>query len=123
MIENIQTEIFMGIYIALAVTYNLLSLLWIQITGRGFASTDPSDGITKMTVLYLTFLMADKMSALAAITIMVSFFILIGRYGIIQHLLNYNKDDYLSRLTWISAIGINVFGLVIISISILQLTN
>lgn len=120
MIQQSLLNDLMGWYITLAVAYNLISLLWKEFTGKGFAPTDPVNGIVIMVTLYCAFILHESMSAIAAFTVLASFTILIGRFGIIRHATGYSDEDYLSRWTWCLAIGINVFGVGVILASIAQ---
>ena len=42
---------------------------------------------------------------------------MIVRFGIIQHMLNYSPHTYHSRLSWLLAILINVFGCIVLPIA------
>lgn len=113
----------MGWYITLAVAYNLLSLLWKEAASKGFSPTDPAHGITTMVILYCAFMLHEVMFAMAALTILISFAILIARFGILRHVVGYNNDDYLSRSTWALAIGINVFGVGVILTTVIRVVT
>ena len=53
-----------SIYIVLAVGYNLVSLLLVEVTGKRAAPTDPVVGIMMMSILYLTYATGPQVSRL-----------------------------------------------------------
>ena len=111
----------MTVYILLAIGYNLASFFWLEIRGRSFAPTVPSDAIHVMTVFYCAYLLSKTMPLAVAVLILVSYFFSIGRFGILRHLTSYSAKEYLSRLTWVTAISINVFGVLVIAATIFNL--
>ena len=123
MIQQSFLNELMGWYITLAVAYNLISLLRKEFAGRGFSPTDPAQGISIMAILYCVFLLQDAMFAIAALTLLISFTILVARFGILRHAVGYNREDYLSRLTWALAIGINVFGVAVVLAAVVRIVT
>ncbi len=105
-------------YIALAIGYNLVSMLLEQITGRRAANTDPMTGLLFVTVLYLTVAVGPALSKGLYLFTLSVFTVLVLLVGVIKHLLNYSESAYYSRFTWAAAILINVFGCVALVIVI-----
>ena len=111
----------MGLYIALAIGYNVLSLAWKELSGKAFAPTDPVSGITIIATVYCCYLLLDTMPPATAAVILVTFIVLIGRFGIWQHAMNFNSTTYFSRGTWGLAMAINVFGVGVLILVLLRL--
>lgn len=110
----------MGLYIALAIGYNLMSIVWKDVTGKAFAPTDPITGITIMAGLYACYLLLDQIPNATAFVILLAFIVLIARYGIWQHATNFDSKTYLSRATWLLAMTVNVFGVGILVWTLLK---
>lgn len=98
------------IYFALAIGYNLVSLLRADILERPLAATDPVFGILVMSVFYLIWSAPNVLNTLAWHALVFLYLFLILRFGVIKHLKSYSADGYSSRLSWLCAIAINVFG-------------
>lgn len=112
-------ELSCHLYFFIAVMYNVLSQVWKEATGRTFASTDPVDGIMMVALVYLIYLLRAALPEFAWFFLMIVFTLTIARFGIVHHLLNYSQGDYLSRATWLSAIGINIFGVTVLAASLI----
>ena len=112
-----------GVYLVLAIGYNLVSLVLFAKTGRHAAPTEPMAGIQLISILYVVYAIGDQGSNWLYLFFLSSFAALILNFGIIGHLHNYKEAQYFSRLSWLSAIMINCFGfavlLLIIVIAIL----
>lgn len=103
------------IYFALAIGYNLLSIGFKELTGNALAPTDPTNAIVMMSVLFLIYSATPILDPIARTLLMIVFLLLILRYGIIGHVMSYSNDAYYSRLSWYSAIIINIFGILVLS--------
>ncbi len=97
-------------YFAVALVYNVLSLMWFDIFGRSFTATDPVNGLQTISLVYLLFLLRDAVPLPASIFLLSIWLLLIARFGIYEHLWKYNGELYLSRATWAAAIAINLIG-------------
>ncbi len=97
-------------YFVIAIAYNALSLVWLDVSGRKFAPTDPLSGLQIVSLVYLLFLLRDTIPLPALIFLLALWVLLIARFGIYEHLRHYDGELYLSRATWTAAIGINLFG-------------
>ena len=104
-----------NIYIVLAIGYNLVSIIAKDIVGRSLAPTDPITGITIVGALYALFLVVDKMPLFSIVIVFGAFIYLIVRFGIFQHLLNYDAQKYFSRFSWAAAFLINIFGIAVLA--------
>ena len=103
-----------SIYIVLAVGYNLVSLLLVEVTGKRAAPTDPVVGIMMMSILYLTYATGPQVSRLLYLFLLTSFVLLIFRFGIIAHIWAADRGLYYSEFARYSAFGINIFGVAIL---------
>ena len=97
-------------YIVLAVGYNLVSLLLVEVTGKRAAPTDPVVGVMMMTVLYLIYATSPQVSKTLYIFFLISFILLVFRFGIITHIWATDRSLYFSEFTRYSAFAINIFG-------------
>jgi len=109
-----------GAYLVLAIGYNLVSLVLISKTGKGAAPTDPLTGILMISVLFLTQAAAGQVAGWMYLFFLSTFTGLIFCYGVLGHLLHYDRDKYFSRVTWFSAFGINLFGVAVLSTIIVR---
>lgn len=123
MLEQFTQSLAMGLYIALAIGYNVLSLAWKELSGKAFAPTDPVSGITIIAALYSCYLLLDAMPIVTAAVIMLTFIVLISRFGIWQHATNFDSTTYLCRGTWALAMAINVFGVGVLILVLLRLLS
>ena len=105
-------------YFVLAIGYNLLSIVFMDITGKGLAPTEPTNAIVMMSVIFLIYSATTMLEPFARIMLMVIFLLLILRYGIVGHMLSYSNEVYYSKLSWCSAIAINIFGASVLSLSL-----
>lgn len=121
MFEQFTQPQAMGVYIALAIGYNLLSLVWKELSGKAFAPTDPVSGITIVAAVYCCYLLLDTMPLVTAAVLLITFIVLIGRFGIWQHATHFDSTTYLSRGTWGLAMAINVFGVGVLILVLLRL--
>ncbi len=108
-------ELSCHIYFFIAVTYNILSQLWKEVTGKTFATTDPVTGITMVALIYVIYLLRAVIPEFSWYFLMTVFILTVARFGIVHHLLNYSQESYLSKLTWLSAISINIFGVIVLA--------
>lgn len=106
-------------YFVVALLYNVFSQIWLDAFKRPWAPTDPKTGIMTVSVVYLTFLLETTIGRASQIFLLILFTALILRFGVVHHIMNYKPSDYLSRLTWLLAIGINIYGVVIMTLYIL----
>ncbi len=113
----------MGLYMVLAIGYNLLSLAWKELSGKAFAPTDPVSGITIVATMYCCYLLLNAMPIVTAAIVVLAFILLIGRFGIWQHAMNFDNTTYLSKSTWGLAMAINVFGVGVLILALLQLLS
>lgn len=109
-----------SVYLVLAVSYNLLSLILAARKGKASAPTDPLTGILVMSVLYLIYATGDQVSIGLYLFFLASFTALIFSFGVIGHIRNYDDSRYFSRLTWLSAFGINIYGVVVLLLMIVS---
>lgn len=107
-------------YFALAIGYNLASIGVKELTGKALAPTDPMNAIVMMSVLFLIYSATTILDTIARTLLMSVFLILIIRYGIFAHVMSYSSDVYHSRLSWCSAIVINIFGVCVLSLSLIN---
>ena len=101
-------------YAFAGIMYNVGSLLAQRNLEPAWASTDAVIGVAGMA-LYGLFLSAGLMKRLTLYRVlMVASVFLLGYGGVITHLLNIGHMElYQSVWTWVLAIGINAFGLVL----------
>ena len=101
-------------YCFTGIMYNVGSLLAQRNDEPAWASTDAVIGVAGMA-LYGLFLSAGLMKRLTLYRVlMVASVLLLGYGGVITHLLNIGHMElYQSVWTWVLAIGINAFGLLL----------
>lgn len=107
-----------GVYLVLAVGYNLASLVLAARTGKAAAPTDPLTGILVMSVLYLVYAAGNRVSDLLYLFFLGTFTALIFSFGVVGHIRNYDANRYFSRLTWVAAFAINIFGVAVLALVI-----
>ncbi len=102
------------VYCFLGIMYNVGSMLSIRIGLQDFATTDPVFGVVGMS-LYGLFLSSGLLKTQSLYRILMGISVLmLGYGGIVVHLMNVtHRDLYQSVWTWVGAIGINAFGLVL----------
>ncbi len=103
-----------SIYIVLAVGYNLVSLLLVEVAGKRAAPTDPVVGVMMMSIIYLTYATGSQVSKPIYLFLLISFVLLIFRFGIIAHIWAADRSLYFSEFARYSAFGINIFGVAIL---------
>ena len=108
-----------GAYFILAIGYNLASLILADCGNPPLAPTEPIQAILLMTVLYLVYAAADLLDTNARNTLLAMFIFLIARFGIHRHLAGYSSSQYASRFAWAIAIGINVYGVCVLCLTLL----
>ena len=103
-------------YFMLAIGYNLTSLVLADCGSPPLAPTEPVQAILMMTALYLVYAAADSgiRGPLLAV-----FIFLIARFGIYRHVVGYDASRYASRFAWACAIGINVYGVCVLCITLM----
>lgn len=107
-----------GCYFILAISYNILSFIMNDATGRPLTSNKPLPAIMMMALLYLIYVSEAALGTSAWMFLMVVFLLLILRLGIYSHLAGYNEDRYFSRSAWAAAILINLYGVIVLSLSL-----
>ena len=103
------------IYFVLAILYNVFSQISADLVGRKFAPTDPVYGFQVVSLIYLIFLVRKIVPLWAFVFLFSVSTLSILRFGVGNHLRAYTADSYLSRVTWVAAIGINAFGVLVFS--------
>ena len=107
-----------GCYFVLAISYNILSFVMNDAMGRSLTSNKPLPAIVMMSLLYLIYVSEAALGTGAWTFLMVVFLLLILRLGIYTHLAGYNEDQYFSRSAWAAALLINVYGVIVLSLSL-----
>ena len=117
-----QETLFNGliVYFVLAIGYNFVSQLRLDIFGKKLAPTEPKDGMLVVSVVFLWFMIAPDISKYVYGIGALFFTYLIFRFGVLKHAGSYTSDGYSSRLAWLLAMGINVFGVVMFLIAIID---
>ena len=110
-----RLHLFVHIYFVTALAYNILGQVWLDAFGKKFSSTDPITGIQVISLVYMIFMLRDLLPEPGFVVLMAVWLAAIARFGIFQHLLNYSDESYLSRGTWIAAIAINLFGVLLLA--------
>ena len=107
-----------GCYFVLAISYNILSFIMNDAVGRPLTSNKPLPAIVMMALLYLIYVSEAALGTGPWTFLMVVFLLLILRLGIYSHLAGYDEDRYFSRSAWAAAILINVYGVIVLSLSL-----
>lgn len=107
-------------YFVLAIGYNLVSLVRIDLERQALAPTDPVQGILIMTVLCVVHASVESLGTIAWTGLIAVFLLLIVRFGIWRHLVGYRDEDYSSRIAWGAAIAINSFGVCVLFLNLLM---
>ena len=108
-----------GVYFILAIGYNLASLILADCGNSPLAPTEPVQAIQMMIVLYLVYAAADLLDTNARNALLAVFIFLIARFGIYRHLAGYDSSQYASRFAWVTAIGINMYGVCVLCLTLL----
>lgn len=106
-------EAFVHAYFALAIGYNLASLVRADWRGKGLAPTDPVPAITLMVAFYLSYAARPLLDPIAWHTLILIFTALIARFGVVTHLVGYDRQGYASTLARMAAAAINAFGVLV----------
>ena len=109
-----------SVYLVLAIGYNLVSLVLVAKTGKSAAPTDPLTGILFISVLYLIQATGSQVSGWLYLFFLSTFAVLILSFGVVGHVLNYDEEKYFSRVSWLSAFVINIFGVIVLSLIIAE---
>ena len=99
-------------YFALAIGYNALSQISLDMTGKKFAPTEPAYGLQVMSLVLVIFALRTVMPLWVFLPLFTLWTLSIIRFGVGNHLAGYDPQTYLSKFTWISALVINIFGAV-----------
>ena len=105
-------------YFALAILYNVLSLILNDLKGRMLTPTEPVSAIMMMTLFYLVYAGGAVLDPAARNALLILFLLLVLRFGIYRHLAGYDDKQYYSRCAWATAIGINAFGVCVLILSL-----
>ena len=73
-----------------------------------------------MSVLYLIYAIGGQVSNWLNLFFLSTFTLLIFSFGIVGHIRNYNDRKYFSRVSWLSAITINIFGVFVLLLVIAE---
>ena len=107
-------------YFAMAVGYNILSLVWKDWKDSQLSPTQPIQAIVTMVLLYVVYAAKEVLGGTAWTLLIGVFLLLILRFGIYQHLANYSPDDYASRAAWAIAIAVNAYGVLVLFLAVLS---
>ena len=108
------------VYISVAITYNLVSIGYQDFTEKQLSPNDPLSSTVMLTTLYLTYTVPvhSSSSSFFRCFLLFVFLILILRFGVFRHLLNSEKEQYVSSTSRLSAVAINIFGTSLLSIEL-----
>lgn len=109
-----QLSILAHCYFLAALAYNVASQAVHDMTGRKLAPTDPVIGVLFISMVYLVYLLKPYLPTYPFTVMACVLLVLILRFGIIGHLLNFSADSYYSRFSWLLAISINLFGCIVL---------
>ena len=101
-------------YFMASLAYNVASQALLDITGRKLVPTDPVTGVLFISLVYLVYLLKPYLPIYPFTVLAIVLLATIARFGVLQHLLNFSADTYHSRLSWLLAISINVFGCIVL---------
>ena len=110
---------FIQIYFALAIGYNLASLVRIDWRGKPLAPTEPVPAIALLVTVYLTYAAQPLIDAVFWHALMLIFIALIGRFGVAAHLVGCHAQDYSSPLARAAAAAINAYGIAVLLVALL----
>lgn len=103
-------------YIVIAITYNVISIGCNDLTSKQLSPSEPVPSITMLVALYLVYSapeLSDAHNFVRSFLLFV-FLIIILRFGIVRHLINYKLEQYFSHTSRISAAVINIFGVLLL---------
>lgn len=100
------------LYCALGIGYNIVNYVSALSGGKPLSSTSPVVGTVVMVIYGLSLISGLKLFYKVYRLLMLLFIVIFGYGGIIQHFIVYSKqpEAYASMITWLVAIGINLFG-------------
>lgn len=102
-------------YFILAIGYNVLSQVSVDLIGKKFAPTEPPHGFQVMSLVLVIFALRDLIPVWVFLPLFSLWTLNILRFGIGNHVPGYKPDAYLNWFTWFSAITINIFGTLVFS--------
>lgn len=105
-------------YFALAIGYNLASLVRADWRGKRLAPTDPVPAITLMAAFYLSYAARPLLDPIAWHTLILIFLALIARFGVVAHLAGYDAPGYSSTLARMAAAAINAYGVLVFLVAL-----
>ena len=111
-------EAFVHAYFALAIGYNLASLISVDWRGKRLAPTDPVPAITLMVAFYLGYAARPLLDPMAWHILILTFVALIARFGVVAHLVGYDKQGYSSTLARTMAAAINAYGVLVFLVAL-----
>ena len=103
-------------YFALAIGYNVVSLALREMTRRPLAPTEPIQGILIMALLYVIYASESALDSVAWTALIAVLLVVIAWFGVYRHVIAYRPDRYATRMSWAAAIGINVYGVGVLSL-------
>lgn len=104
-----------NLYFILAIGYNVVSLVRMDLRGQGLAPTEPGQAIVMMALVYVIHASLLMLGLTPWALLMAVFIALIIRFGIFRHVFGYSSEVYSSRAAWVAAIGINIFGVTVLT--------
>lgn len=119
--NSTQLDSLVHAYFALAISFNIVSLIMRDTLDKTLTSTDPVTGTTIMSAYYAMFLLHGSMPVVPKLIIVLAFLYSITTAGILKHIRNFSPENYYSRLSWFSAIAINAFG--VLSVGLLTISQ
>ena len=105
---------FIQTYFALAIGYNLASLVRIDWRGKPLAPTEPVPAIALLMTFYLTYAAQPLIDPVFWHALMLIFIAQVGRFGVVAHLVGCNAQDYSSPLARTAAVAINAYGIAVL---------
>lgn len=113
-------EALVYLYFFLAIAYNVASIAFKDVTGRALAPTDPILAIVMLSAFFLIYAASSALHDVARTLLILVYLGLISRFGIVAHWKSYSDDRYYSRFWWVVAITINIFGVIVIAMTLLR---
>lgn len=106
------------VYFGLAIGYNILSQICLDVKGKTFAPTEPSYGFQVMTIVLILFAIRDVIPNWVFLPLFALWTLSTIRFGVGNHLPGFNPETYLNKYTWASALAINVYGSIVFTVFI-----
>lgn len=110
-----QIDQYLHVYFIAGIGYNVLSQILFDLCGRKLAPTEPTNGILIMSLVYVILLLEEVLPVAQFLGLMALWTLAILRFGVVQHVLNFDPEGYWSRASWALAILINVIGVSLLS--------